>query len=275
MNAIVLSTDSIDTAILFTAISSNVKTGKIPVTTSSRHTCAPSCPLRGVACYAENAPLVYVWNNLTKAGPNTDFKSGVANLHSLSWDGLCASVSALPINQLWRHNQAGDLPHNNGVIDSDMVRALVAANIGKRGFTYTHHDMSIAANRDIIEHANDNGFAVNLSADNLAEVDTLADLAIAPVVSLVSIEYQRKEERNPKGKMEFVESLSDYKERMLTLPHTSPNGRVGKVCPATYLDDKTCANCKLCAVIDRNCFVMFPGHGARKKNVAAIVASYL
>ena len=39
-----------------------------------------------------------------------------------------AAIAALPSGQLWRHNQAGDLPHTGGRISRRFLRGLVAAN---------------------------------------------------------------------------------------------------------------------------------------------------
>ena len=47
-------------------------------------------------------------------------------------------IAALPVNDLWRHNQAGDLPGDGELIDKPKLRQLIKANHGKRGFTYSH-----------------------------------------------------------------------------------------------------------------------------------------
>jgi hypothetical protein len=56
------------------------------------------------------------------------------------------AIRSLPAGQLWRHNQAGDLPHSGGRISRRFIRGIVAANRGRRGFTYTHHDLSKGEN---------------------------------------------------------------------------------------------------------------------------------
>jgi hypothetical protein len=40
-----------------TRVSSNAKTGKIPVSTSSKATCPATCPFMGNGCYAASGPL--------------------------------------------------------------------------------------------------------------------------------------------------------------------------------------------------------------------------
>lgn len=233
------------TAILWTAKSSNTKTGPIPVSTTESSTCSPSCPLINGDCYAMNGGISWMWKKLDNAGANATFKSGVATLHSIDWQGLVANVAALPVNQLWRHNQAGDLPHNDGTIDADAVAELAAANSGRRGFTYTHHDVELNEfNRAAIRDAVANGFTINLSANNLEHADKLADLAIAPVVTLLPATVSGNQ------KIE------------------TPDGRRVVVCPATYRDDVNCKSCGLCQKT-RDVIVGFPAHGARKGRIAA------
>lgn len=232
-------------AILWTAKSSNRKTGPIPVTTTSAETCPSSCPFsQGRGCYAENDRLGLIWRALTTAGPNASWQSGVATLKSIDWRGLCARVKGLPEGQLWRHNQAGDLPHRRGRILKGRLMALVRANKGKRGWTYSHHDMRNSWNRALIRWANRNGFAVNLSGNSMPHADKLAKLKIAPVVTVLP---------------------SDTSVKTLV----TPEGRVVRVCPATYADKVSCKTCKWCAMIEREFIVGFPAHGARKGAIDA------
>jgi hypothetical protein len=232
------------TAVLFTLKSRNAKTGPIAVTTSSRETCPSDCPLKGKGCYAENGPLGGLWRGLTSAGPLGAFRNGLSMVRTLDWAGLLERVAGLPEGALWRHNQAGDLPHRKGKINREAVRQLVEANRGKRGWTYTHHDMRDRDNRSVVRQANAGGFAVNLSADDLGEADQLAALGIGPVV-VVLPESQRENVRTPEGRLVVV-------------------------CPAIARDDVTCASCGLCAVRDRKVVVGFPAHGARKGAVSSV-----
>jgi len=212
--------------------SRNQKTGPIPVSTSSRSSCPDSCSFKENGCYADSGPLAIVWNQVDDIG--------------VSWDSFCDKIADLPDNQLWRHNQAGDLPNNHGVIDVLAMDSLVIANQGKRGFTYTHHDMTIMKNRNVISHANAYGFTVNLSADNLRHADKLASYGIAPVVVVVPM--------------------------MQTENMVTPGGRKVTICPATIRDDITCKSCGLCAIADRETIVAFPAHGASKRKLSEMVA---
>jgi len=237
-------------SILWNAKSSNKKTGPMPVSTTGKDTCAPACPFAGNGCYAEGGPLGMLWAKMTAAGPNGDFMNGRARMRTIDWKGLCANVAALATGTLWRHNQAGDLPHNGGRIDGAAVAALVDANRGKNGFTYTHHNViNSPENRAVVKDANDNGFTINLSGNNLAHADMLADLEIGPVVVVLPSSVH--------GKQKI----------------TTPKGRAVAVCPATYLDDVSCNDCGLCAKINRACMVGFPGHGSGKRKADAAGAA--
>jgi polyferredoxin len=46
---------------------------------------------------------------------------------------------------------------------------------------------------------------------------------------------------------------------------TTPQGRPIVVCPAQTIDDKTCADCGLCARADRKIIIGFRAHGTRAK----------
>ena len=211
--------------------SSNAKTGPIPVSTSCKSTCPPSCPFRGTGCYAESGPLALHWAKVPERG--------------LPWRGFCLQIAALPDGQLWRHNQAGDLPGVGAEIDESEMLRLIEATAGRRGFTYTHKPMTLADNRLLVEHANSEGFTVNLSADSLTMADALADLGVGPVVVVLPADATR--------------------------PTTTPAGRKVAICPTAISDSVTCAVCGLCALPHRKAIIGFPAHGARKRVVSSIV----
>ncbi len=200
--------------------SGNEKVGPIPVSTTTMATCPPECAMRR-ECYAKMGPLQIHWWKVS------DGTRGV------EWNEFCAQISALPTDQVWRHNQAGDLPGEGNKIDVKALTALVKANKGRRGFTYTHKPMTTKAASTAIARANANGFTINLSADNLAEADAKADLDIAPVVVVL-----------PSTQLTNT---------------TTPNGRRVVICPA-YTHGVTCADCQLCQRQTR-AIVGFPAHG--------------
>ena len=147
-------------------------------------------------------------------------------------------------NQLWRHNQAGDLLGENEDIDTAALDQLVEANRGKRGFTYTHKPMN-AKNAAAVAKANANGFVINLSADTLVEADRLATLNVGPVVVLLP---------------------SDSPQDVWT-----PEGRRVSMCPAQHREYMNCAVCQLCQKVDRVAIVGFLAHGTRKQRVNRVI----
>jgi hypothetical protein len=212
--------------------SRNEKVGPIPVSTTSAKTCPSDCPFKKSGCYADGGPLALFWGKVTREEAGTD------------WDSFCQSVAALPEGQLWRHNQAGDLPSDGSEIDREAFYALIEANKGRKGFTYTHHNPMIANNGFAINKANSEGFTVNLSGNNLKHADQLAALNIGPVVAVVA---------------------EDHPERSET-----PEGRKVVVCPEQTGKAKSCAECKLCQKVDRAVIVAFRAHGVSKRKAIAI-----
>ena len=205
--------------------SANAKTGPIPVSTTTRVTCPVDCAMRD-ACYAASGPLALHWSAVSNGTRGTD------------WRTFVGAIADLPDGQLWRHNQAGDLPGDGYTVDPIALGQLVAANQGKRGFTYTHY--RDGASLSWVKTANEHGFTVNLSANDLRDADMLADTQAGPVVVVLP---------------------SDASENTRT-----PAGRRVVVCPATQRDDVSCATCQLCAR-QRDVIVGFPAHGTRKRKI--------
>jgi len=230
--------------------SKNRKTGEIPVTTTEADSCPTACPFASNGCYADAQPLKGVWDKVATEG--------------FGIDELCSQIESLPAGQLWRMNQAGDLAHNNQLIDGPSLTKLIDANDGKRGFTYTHHNPKKRHNRGLIKTANAEGFTINLSGNNPAHADELADLDIAPVVTVVAADYERRN-----AKKEWTETLPEFRARIAMLPPlATPGGRKVSLCPATYLD----TNCKDCGICQkqRKAIVAFPAHGFRKRAATEI-----
>lgn len=211
--------------------SANVKTGPIPVSTTESATCPPSCPFSNGACYAKGGPLAIHWRKVSDGS-----RGG-------NWSSFCDTVAGFEPGQLWRHNAAGDLPGIGESIDAAALGELVKANIGKRGFTYTHKTNN-PENFQWIRAANEWGFTVNLSANDLDHADQLADTKAGPVVTVLPIDGPRK---------------------LFT-----PKGRPVITCPATYMENVSCATCKLCAISTRHTIIGFPAHGNAKAKVQKV-----
>lgn len=150
------------------AVSSNKKTGPIPVTTSSRSTCSDHCSFKGNGCYAEHGPLRIHWDRVPTKGVDLDTH--------------CAQLKELPRHQLYRMFQAGDFPGTGGILDFAAMRKLVSANRGKHAIAYCHYDPEIPDNAEAVRYANANGLTINLSAETLEQADRYVALGIGPVV---------------------------------------------------------------------------------------------
>jgi len=234
--------------VAFTRISKNAKTGPIPTTLTEQKSCPNACPWKaGKMCYPYFSPLGFMWEALDTGGyyPGRSKRCSIP----ISWNELCNKIMKLPKGQLWRHNTAGDLPGEGDTIDVRKLDALVQANKGRRGFTYTHKPVGYSGqsliNARAIYAANRQGFCINLSADSLSEADELVDLQIAPVVVVVP---------------------SDSPRRMRT-----PKGHKVIACPAEIKDEDgkpqiQCDRCQLCYK-DRKVIVAFRAHGTRKNKV--------
>lgn len=216
----------------FIQASSNVKLGGIPATRTERASCPATCPFYDKGCYAKYGPEQIQWSRMNGA---------------IEWSALMAKVTKLPRKQLWRHNTAGDLPHVNGLIDQTAVSQLVAANRGRRGFTFSHHVLN-DHNVRILKDANANGFTINASTESVEVADKVMTEHGIPAVAVIPSTESRR----------FFKTES---------------GRQVIVCPATIHESVTCATCGLCQVSDRKAIVAFPAHGVAKKTVDAIVTA--
>lgn len=230
-----------------TAKSKNRKTGRIPVSTSPQWTCPTSCAFaNGNGCYAAFGPLKIVWDACTR---------GSLKDPSKSYTDFLDKVSDLPNEQLWRHNQAGDLvpdPKHPNRIDKIAYRRLIIANLGKRGFTYTHFpvlkqkgtiDKDIRDNRECITTMNILGMTVNVSANSPAHADQILDSGLkAPITVTV-----------PEG-------YADNKS------FKTPKGRKVIMCPALRSKKMTCVKCKKCADPNRDEIIAFTAHGCGRKH---------
>lgn len=216
----------------FTRVSSNKKTGKIPTTMSAKDTCPSTCPLNGNGCYAQNGPTNIHW---------TKISTGVSGLDEADF---LKEIKKLPKGQLWRHNVAGDLPHDpsTGKIDASFLKKLVSANSGKNGYTYTHHELS-EENVTALAEANAKGFTVNVSANTLTEAVNIKRNVGLPTVCLLPMDAPNKQEHD---------------------------GIKVVACPAEKSDKVSCQTCGLCAIADRDYVIGFRAHGVSKKKVEII-----
>jgi len=209
----------------------NRKLGNMPVSTSSKDTCPPSCPYYNNGCYASYGRLNLHWLKVS------DKNRGIP------WREFLEEVRSLPCGIVWRHNQAGDLAGNGNHIDFRMLKELVRANEGKKGYTYTHKPLN-KHNIKAVQYANKHGFTINVSGTGLKEADKLKALNCAPVVTtLLSTE---------------------------TKSRVTPAGNRVILCPAISKGRK-CIDCNLCKTSNRKAIVGFPAHGSGAKRVDAAI----
>lgn len=159
----------------------------------------------------------------------------------VDFDQFCNEVRSINRGMLWRHNQAGDLSHTNGIIDERKLHKLTSANNGRRGFTYTHHELN-EINLNAIRKANANGFTVNISLNSVDEIKHVKHLELPMVV---------------------------------VLPLDAPNvqtidGVKVVACPAEKTKKVQCANCAICYDAKRNYAIGFRAHGTQKNFVNII-----
>lgn len=224
-------------------VSGNTKTGPIPVSTSNSGTCPDACPIKAKGCYAKYGPVGMHWRKLDEG----------SSKNAKEWGEFLKDVKRIPRGSLWRHNQAGDLrptSFDSGSIDGQALQELISANKGKRGFTYTHYDMSddytcrTSGNRAAVLLANLQGFTINLSGNDVNHADQLKALDIAPVVVLMPRDAEK-------------------------VSYT-PAGNKVVICPAENTDKVNCMSCGLCQVVDRNYIIGFRAHGTAAKTVELI-----
>lgn len=211
----------------FVLKSQNQKVGEMPVSTSSPSTCPKACPWYANGCYAEHHVVGFRWR--------------LVPLDGMSWKQFCAVIAALPPLTLWRHNEAGDLPGRDNRIDSKALDQLIQANVGRRGFTYTHKNGLLAESK--AQEACDRGFTINMSLDSLAAVDEL---------------------RARRPRLPLTVTVPSSEERTT---FETPAGHRVTVCPAQTTDGITCTSCQLCALPQRRTVVAFRAHGQNAKLV--------
>lgn len=219
--------------------SSNQKTGPIPVSTQSSNTCPDACPLKQRGCYAGQGHLALWWRKVSSGQYGGEF------------DAFLNAVRSLPSGQLWRYAQAGDLPGVGDRIHKRALNALVKANQGKRGFTYTHKPLGRYGNAEAIKEANRDGLTVNVSCETLTQVDSAMSQGLPAVVVLPSEDAHKRRQTTPEGRS------------VVTCPATRPGSAT------------TCDKCRLCSLANRPFAIGFPAHGTAKAKVEAVIQERL
>lgn len=222
-----------------TKVSSNGKTGPIAVSTTSRASCAPGCPLAGdEGCYADAGMHTRDhWNKVTDGSRGVPPQQFIDQVRALrpGW------------RHMLRHNVAGDLWHDDGNIIWVYGKALAEASAHlKAAWTYTHHKLS-AANQLIIHLMNKAGMTVNCSTESRDEAARITTELALPAVCVVPPDAP---------------------------PHFRHGGVLFRQCPATFEGSPTtCADCgngrPLCSIAVRDFVITFPTHGNRATKAAS------
>ena len=216
------------------------KLGKMLRTTSSKDTCNRGCPFFNNGCYADNYPMGIHWDKVTRGERGT------------SWSRFLDGLSYfLEDNELWRHNEAGDLmteDEDNERIDDDKLLQLLMATCTARGFTYTHLPMN-SHNIEVLQEVEDwwsESFKINVSCETESAADDAINNGLRAVLTT---------DKNPDKDHWHTEG-----------------GNVCHVCPA-QARGATCDQCKLCFTRGRKVIIVFRPHGASKKKVSEAVES--
>lgn len=252
--------------------SSNIKTGKIPVTTTPRSTCPAECVHKGSSCYFENGGSAIFWSHLDDAARNggihahTDSRGREYRTVAHSWGAFVAMIDSGAIRPgLARFAQGGDLPGDGRRIDRGALVSFAEASkrAGIRWIVYTHYIFGSPRLSDLLHNvsalraAQEAGLNVNVSCDSVAQVDVATALGFRTALT-ESSDWQGPASRTPEGQL-----LAQ--------------------CPATYRDEgpgSSCESCGGCALSNANrCTYVFPAHGSRKAMVddrirAALIAAH-
>ena len=156
-------------------------------------------------------------------------------------------VKSFQGSQLWRHNQAGDIVDPGTEEGRRQLIELAYANVGRRGYTYTHH-RQIPEALEALREANAIGFTVNASCESLQQADRVLAEGV-PAVAVVPVSFKH----SPRA--------------------VSPAGNRVIVCPAQRSSTVDCATCRLCQSRPDDVIIAFQAHGTSVKKAEAVIAA--
>ena len=207
-------------------VSKNKKTGPIPVTTTSRNSCPPTCAMRP-ACYGMLGPLALHWDRVSDGS------------RGKGWRDHLNDLLTLPFCSPLRLNQVGDLPASNGRLSRRyLVQLITAVRLRKlQAWTYTHHDPTKGENAALLRRAFRSGLTVNVSTESVEAADRAIAADLPATITVPSTE-QRTTWRTPDGNLVMV-------------------------CPAQRRETD-CSQCMLCHKRGKRVVIAFTAHGTRK-----------
>ena len=144
--------------------SGNKKVGPVTTFKSDRNSCPDTCSLKRNGCFAENAPLVWHWDKVSKVG--------------FEIESLASQIRKLPPTHI-RWFEAGDLPKDESdQIDFKGLKLLNhAAKKHNASWGYTHNK-----DPDVLKFVQSlDNVAINASAESTKEAADLAQKGIDTV----------------------------------------------------------------------------------------------
>ncbi len=219
----------------------NKKLGNVNYVYGPPENCSDSCPFKGNGCYAENAPMVWVWKKIA-AGL---FKS------SVNWDQLISKVRAIPRGDKVRLWVAGDFPQWHKGVDTSKATELGNALHGKKAWAYTHHHPRKNERggwAGLIRHYLERSFTINISCERPEHVDEYMSQGLPCVIAVPSTTNKRQQWRTPGG----------FRVR---------------VCPNQVDESIRCDRCMLCHKRPADMAIAFIAHGTKRNDVNAALAA--
>ena len=219
----------------------NGKLGNVNYVYGPEENCADSCPFKREGCYAKNAPMVWVWNDIT-AGEHK---------RSVTWEQLISALRRIARGDKVRLWVAGDFPQWHKGVDTSKATELGNALHGKKAWAYTHHHPKKNERggwAGLIRHYLERCFTINISCERPEHVDEYMSQGLPCVIAVPSSTDPRKQWRTPGG----------YRVR---------------VCPNQIDKSIQCDRCMLCHKRPADMAIAFISHGTKKKKVDAALAA--
>jgi hypothetical protein len=103
-----------------TPVSANVKTGPIPVSTTTRESCSPVCPFFNNGCYAETGPLRLHWNAVTAQARGFTYTH-----HDIGLGDNLGLIELANVGGFTVNLSANDLDHADTLADTGLPVCVV------------------------------------------------------------------------------------------------------------------------------------------------------
>jgi hypothetical protein len=200
-----------------------------------------------------------------------------------NFSAFCGRVAKFVKRQVWRHNQAGDLPKDENLSDStDRLDAEKCAELAEaashtHGWTYTHYDVTDSHNQETVRSMNaTGGLVVNLSAESLRQADEYHQTGCGPVCVTLPADAHTRGMKTPNGLPVVLCPIQHAEEkRFREFSGMSAGETVNRdskefkrFLKADQGDSISCASCPLCRTAERKSVVAFKAHGVSMRRVS-------